>query len=116
MGIASDKEAEPARVDAIQAHLTHYSSELTYESLTTEAVRAAKVRIIDTLGVLVAGFDGEPCRIARTLATEVPYEKGATILGTPIKVPLEMAAFANGTTARFAELNYMYHCPRRPYT
>ena len=97
MGIASDKEAEPTRVvDPIQAHLTHYSSELTYESLTSEAVRAAKVRIIDTLGVLVAGFDGEPCRIARTLATEVPYDKGATILGTPIKVPLEMAAFANG--------------------
>jgi 2-methylcitrate dehydratase len=101
--------------DAIQAYLARYSSELTYERLTPEVVHAAKVRIVDTLGVLVAGLDGEPCRIARTLAAEVPHANGATLLGTRIKAPVEMAAYANGTTARFAELTDMYHWPGSAY-
>lgn len=108
-------QEEHDSVDVIQAYLTRYTSELAFENLTPEVVHAAKVRIIDTLGVLIAGFDGEPCRIARMLAAEVPHEQGATILGTRIKVPMEMAAFANGTTARFAELTDMYHWPGSAY-
>src|SRR6185436_2483939 len=78
---------------------------------TPEAILAAKVRIIDTLGALVAGFFCEPCRIARDLAAELPHEAGATIIGTRLKTRLDMAAFANATTARFMELTDTYHWP-----
>jgi 2-methylcitrate dehydratase len=101
--------------DSIQARLTRYAAELTYDDLPGEVVHAAKVRIIDTLGALVAGFDGEPCRIARALASEMPLATGATILGTRTRTTVDMAAFVNATTARFPELTDTYHWPGSAY-
>src|SRR5262249_11443703 len=80
-----------------------YACELTYDSLTPEAIRTAKARIIDTLGALVAGFFGDPCRIARNLAARMPDPGGATIIGTRMKTTPDMAAFVNATTARYTE-------------
>ena len=102
-------------VDSIQAYLTDYASRLKYEDLPDEVTHAAKVRIIDTLGAVVAGFEGTPCRIVRALASEVTQEAGATILGTHIKTTTDMAAFANATAARFPELTDTYHWPGSAY-
>ncbi len=63
-------------VDTIQQRLTDYACRLEFRDLTPEAVHAAKVRIIDTLGALIGGFFGEPCRIARNLAAQAPDPAG----------------------------------------
>lgn len=97
--------------DGIQRRLADYAHTLTYEVLTPAAVHAAKVRVIDTLAALAGGFDGEPCRIARRMAARVAVADGATIYGTAIKTTPEMAAFVNATTARYVELNDVYHWP-----
>lgn len=97
--------------DGIQRRLADYARTLTYEVLTPAAVHAAKVRVIDTLAALAGGFDGEPCRIARRMAARVAVADGATIYGTAIKTTPEMAAFVNATTARYVELNDVYHWP-----
>ena len=98
-------------VDSIQQRLTDYAGALTYEALPADAAHAAKVRVIDTLAALAGGFDGEPCRIARRMAGRIQDADGATILGTSTKTTLDMAAFVNGTTARYVELNDVYHWP-----
>ena len=98
-------------VDSIQQRLTEYASRLEYTDLTAEAVHAAKVRVIDTLGALVAGFFAPPCRIARDLAAQMPNPDGATVIGTRMKTSPDMAAFANGTTHRYIELTDTYHWP-----
>ena len=59
-------------VDSIQQRLTSYACGLKYEDIPADVVHTAKVRVIDTLGGLVGGFFGEPCRIARALAAGVP--------------------------------------------
>lgn len=110
---ARHDEVRPA--DSIQVHLAGYADELNYESLSDEAIHAAKVSIIDTLGALVAGFDGEPCRIARALAGSMLQASGATILGTGTRTTPDMAAFVNATTARFPELTDTYHWPGSAY-
>lgn len=94
--------------DSIQQRLTSYACGLNYDALPPEAIHAAKVRVIDTFGALIAGFFGEPCRIARELAAEMPNPNGATVIGTRMKTSLDMAAFANATAARYAELNDAY--------
>src|SRR5262249_44446379 len=79
-----------------------------------EAIHAAKVRVIDTLGALIAGFFSDPCLIARNIAARTPRmvdTMGATVLGTRIKTTPEMAAFVNATAARFPELNDTNHWP-----
>src|SRR5882672_1175776 len=98
-------------VDSIQQRLTEYACGLRYSSLTPEAIQATKVRVIDTLGALVAGFFDEPCRIARNLAAQMPNPDGVTVIGTRMKTTPDMAAFVNATTARYAELNDTYHMP-----
>src|SRR5580704_11877728 len=90
-------------VDSIQQRLTSYAYDLNYDDLSPEVIHAAKVRVIDTLGALIGGFFGEPCRIARNLASQMPSPDGATVIGTRMKTTPDMAAFVNGTTARYTE-------------
>src|SRR6202030_3988115 len=96
---------------SIQQRLTDYACGLNYDALSPEAIHAARVRIIDTLGALIGGFFGEPCQIARNLAAQMPDPDGATVIGTRMKTTPDMAAFVNGTTARYAEMNDSYHWP-----
>jgi 2-methylcitrate dehydratase len=98
-------------IDGLQQRLTAYSAGLRYDTLPAEVVHAAKVRVIDTLAALAGGFDGEPCRIARRMAARMPDAEGATITGSAMKTAPDMAAFVNGTTARYVELNDVYHWP-----
>jgi 2-methylcitrate dehydratase PrpD len=97
--------------DRIQSQLSSYAAALAYEQFDDDTVHAAKVRVIDTFGALVGGFAGDPCRIARDVAAQTPNPNGATIIGTALKTTPDLAAFANGTTARYVEMNDVYHWP-----
>ena len=97
--------------DRIQLQLSSYAAGLAYERLDEQTVHAAKVRVIDTFGALVGGFAGEPCRIAREVAVQMPNPRGASVIGTHIKTSPDVAAFVNGTTARYVEMNDVYHWP-----
>src|SRR5262245_17071905 len=92
--------------------LTDYTCNLNYESLSPEPICATKVRVIDTLAALMAGFFSEPSAIARNLAAQSSDPNGATVIGCRMKTTTEIAAFANGTAARYAELNDF--CSRDP--
>lgn len=94
--------------DRIQSEIADYACALNYGDLPAQVVHAAKGLIIDTLGVLIAGFAYEPCRAVRALATQFPNADGATIIGTRTKATLDMAAFVNATTARYVEANDVY--------
>ena len=103
--------AERNTVDHLQDRLVDYAAAFEYDALPPEVVHAGKVRVIDTLAALAGGFDGEPCVIARRLAARMPDADGATITGTALRTTPDMAAFVNGTTARYVELNDVYHWP-----
>src|SRR5262245_29204126 len=98
----SEKATTAAKaVDRVQQCLTEYGMGIRYSHLPSDAVNVAKARIIDTMGVLIGGFFGEPCKIARNIAAAMPDSSGATVLGTRMKTTPDMAAFVNGTTARY---------------
>jgi hypothetical protein len=111
LGESSLTMTERKAVDGIQQRIAGYANALSYTELTAETIQAAKVRVIDTLGSLIGGFEGEPCRIARRLAARLADPEGATIVGTASKTTPEMAAFANATAARYVEMNDVYHWP-----
>lgn len=98
-------------VDSIQQRLTEYAVDFSYDTLTPEAIHAAKVRIIDSFAVLMGGFFTEGSFMARNMAASMPQPDGATIIGTRMKTTLDMAAFVNGTTARYIEMSDTYHWP-----
>lgn len=98
--------------DPVQSRLADYAAGLSFEALPGEAVNAAKLRLVDTLGVLIGGLDGEPCRIARAVAGQMKATgRGATLVGTAVTTTPEMAALANGTAARYLDMNDTYNWP-----
>ena len=99
------------QVDAIQSQMSGYAARLRYEDLDERTIHAAKVRVIDTLGALIGGFSGEASRAARDIAAGMPLPAGATVIGTRIVTSPDVAAFVNGTTARYVEMNDVYHWP-----
>ena len=98
--------------DALQCALAQYAYGFPHVAIPVDTLHQAKVRLIDTLGALAGGFQDEPCRMARALAAECPAAHGgATVLGTALRVSVDVAAFVNGTAARSAEINDVYHHP-----
>ncbi|MGZ8267046.1 MAG: MmgE/PrpD family protein [Burkholderiales bacterium] len=97
--------------DQIQSKLSGYAARLSYADLDEETIHAAKTRVIDTLGALIGGFAGEPCCMTRELAARMPQSRGSTVIGTRLKTSPDLAAFVNGTTARYVEMNDVYHWP-----
>jgi 2-methylcitrate dehydratase len=109
MNQANDVRLKPA--DVIQSQLSGYAARLRYEDLDRETIHAVKVRVIDTLGALIGGFFGDPCRSARDVAARMRQSEGATVIGTRMTTAPDIAAFVNGTTARYVEMNDVYHWP-----
>src|SRR5258705_12422449 len=99
-----ERGIEKIEIDHIQESIASYAHGLRYEDIPADAVHAAKVRVIDTIGALIGGFFDESSRLARDIAAETPATD-ATIIGTRIKTTSGMAAFANGTASRSVEMN-----------
>lgn len=99
------------QIDTIQLRLSAYAARLRYEDLNRETIHAAKVRVIDTLGALIGGFYGEAPRIARKMAMQMSQSGSATVIGTRTRAAPDVAAFVNGATARYVEMNDVYHWP-----
>jgi 2-methylcitrate dehydratase len=97
--------------DVIQSQLSGYAAGLQFEDLDEQTIHAVKVRVIDTLGALIGGFFGEPCQAARDVAARMPQSMGASVIGTRLTAAPDIAAFVNGTTARYVEMNDVYHWP-----
>src|SRR4051812_18487601 len=49
--------------------------------------------------------------MARDVAARMPQPDGASVIGTSTKTSPDLAAFVNGTTARYVEMNDVYHWP-----
>ncbi len=97
--------------DSIQQRLTRYACGLSYDAIPAAVLHAAKIRVIDTLGVLIGAFFGAPCSLVRNFAAQSACGDGATLLGTRTRTTPDMAAFVNATTARYLEFTDVYHFP-----
>jgi 2-methylcitrate dehydratase len=94
-----------AGADATVRRIADYACGLSFSDIPPDAIHACKRRIVDTLGCAVAGFDAEPCRIARALALRSEAADGARVLGTARRALPELAAFANATMGRYLDGN-----------
>ena len=79
--------------------LAAYAAAESFERLPADAVRAARLAMLDTLGVTLAGSVEDTAVRARALIARRRSAAEATILGTPLRACVEDVAFANGTSA-----------------
>lgn len=88
--------------------LVSYVNAITYDKLPGNAVHEVKRRLIDSIGCALGGYFGEPCKIARSIASSFQTQKGATLIGTRTKTVTDLATFANGSMIRYLDYNDTY--------
>ena len=89
----------------LEARIVDFTRGMQFDELPEAAVRAAKWRVIDSIGVAMAAYLSPPARIARRLAQETIGPLGARVWGPLTRTTPEMAAFANGVMVRYLDLN-----------
>ncbi len=76
--------------------LARHVVETTYESLPAEVGRAAKDVILDGVGVMLAGSQEEPPRLAAAFAREMGGAPSCAVFGLGFRPSPAMAALVNG--------------------
>ena len=96
--------------DHISRLLADYVAAIQPADLDPTVVHEVKRRVLDTLGVGLAAFESDTARATRALALDYTLapQRGATILGTLQCTTPDLAAFVNGTLARYLDFNDTY--------
>ncbi|HEX9123303.1 MAG TPA: MmgE/PrpD family protein [Actinomycetota bacterium] len=94
--------------DRISRLLASYARAVTWDRLPDETVHEVQRRILDSIGVAVAGFDEAAPSAARTYAQGQPDPDGGTVWGTAGRSTLEAAGFANAVAVRALDFNDTY--------
>lgn len=89
----------------IEDYLVDFAVDTTFASIPQAAVRAAKARIIDSIGVAIAAYSEPPIEIARRVAQPSHGPRVARIWGSQVSTTVDMAAFVNGTMVRYLDFN-----------
>ena len=92
----------------LEQKIVDFTLGTSFADLNEQAIRAARMRLIDSVGVALAAFLAPPVRIARRIAQPTAGPLKSTIWGTGVKTTPEMAAFVNGTMVRYLDLNDAY--------
>jgi 2-methylcitrate dehydratase PrpD len=87
---------------APESSLTAYVAQFVIgtkaSAIPADVMRLGKRSVLDGIGLALAGNAAESGHIVRTYLKSlgIPTGKGATVIGTSMKVPARFAAFANG--------------------
>src|SRR5690242_11723373 len=83
---------------ALTAEVAAFITRTKPAQIPRDVMRLGKRSLLDGLGLAFAGNAAESGHIVRNYLKTLglPLDKGATVIGTAIKVPPRFAAFANG--------------------
>src|SRR5467141_825836 len=88
--------------------LADYACSVRFEDLSKETVHEVRRRMVDSIGCAIGAWNEEPCKIARSVASEFSAKNGSTIIGTNHQAPADWAAFASGCCIRYFDYNDTY--------
>ena len=95
-------------MDDITKTLVHYALNLKFDDLSDKVIEEIKKRLIDSIGVAIAAYHGEPVKYAREFAINYSSNYSGTIWGTFYKSSLEYASFVNTLMIRYLDFNDTY--------
>jgi aconitate decarboxylase len=90
--------------------LAEFTSSLAFADIPSEVVTAAKVGVLDLVGVALYGSTTEWAQIVREYVSDrhAPASTGSLIWGSALLTDPAAAAMANGTSAHSAELDDLH--------
>jgi 2-methylcitrate dehydratase PrpD len=85
--------------------LARLAVEARYETLPSAVVEAAKLRILDTLGIMLAGARHPSTLISLKLAEDLGGHAAASVLGHRLRTSAPLAGYVNGIAAAAEEFD-----------
>ncbi|MFQ5715769.1 MAG: MmgE/PrpD family protein [Nitrospinales bacterium] len=95
-------------MDKFEKQIAEYTAALSYDDLTRDTIQATKERFLDSFATAMAAYRLAPVVAMRGFALEASSERGATVLGTRHKAPVDYAAVCLGTMIRALDWNDTY--------
>ncbi|WP_166462668.1 MmgE/PrpD family protein [Amycolatopsis acidicola] len=92
-------------MDQLLGSLVDFVCEVDHKTLGSGAVSRAVRHTLDTIGCGAGGFHSRPVEIARGMATGVSGPVQASLYGSPNRVLVDVAAFANISANRNLDFN-----------
>ncbi len=87
--------------------LAHFVANAAYDDLSEAAIRALKVRVLDSLGCAIGALDGPPIRMIREQLADFDGADHAGLIGGGQAAP-DRAALYNGALVRYLDFNDSY--------
>ena len=97
-----------AQTDSVTSKLTRFIINSRFDAIPSGAVQNAKIAILDTLGVTVAGGSEESAKISGQLAREERAKEEATIYGQRFRSSVLQAAFVNGIASHAHDFDHSF--------
>jgi len=91
------------RMASVTERLVDLALNIRFDDLSREVIREAGRRLLDALGVMIAGADGLTTQQVRKTVLGLGGSAEASILGTRDFTSCEKAALVNGTALRFLD-------------
>ncbi|MCW5604092.1 MAG: MmgE/PrpD family protein [Burkholderiales bacterium] len=90
--------ANQSSVTSLTAYVAQFVTGTRASRISADVMHLGKRSILDGIGLALAGNAAESGHIVRRYLRSlgIPTGKGATVIGTSLKVPARFAAFANG--------------------
>src|SRR4051794_14215882 len=88
---------------SLSARLAAWASAVRFADLPADVVDATKLRVLDTIGLALAGAETDFGRFTRAAAIAMSTPGSCRLLGTGDRLGLGAAAFANGAFAQALE-------------
>lgn len=85
-----------------------YAVSLTYEDLSPEAIRAAKMFLFDSFGCALGGSKTEDFHILQETFREIGGHGECTVIGSDLKTDVRSASLINGVAIRGLDYNDVY--------
>ncbi len=95
----------PDTMSSCSEQLAHWASALKFEDLPTDVVESTKLRILDVMGLALAGLGTAYGQSVRKAAIAMGSGGEGRIFGTGERVGTSSAAFANGALAQALEFD-----------
>jgi len=92
----------------VAEQIAEYAARGRILEFVAEPMKEAKLRILDSLGVMIAAVDAPPVLAARKVAERWPTAEGATLMGSSVRVAPPEAGFVNGIMVRYLDFNDTY--------
>ena len=94
---------------SVTEELAGHISAATFDAMPMEAIKAAKVVILDGLAVTLAGSREQAAQIVSDYAREMGGNPVCSVFGQGFKTSPPMAAFVNGVAGHVLDYEVMWH-------